>query len=181
MICIGITKFNYIGEPNVEIEDTYNIQMSDDLLIYGLGCNKEYIETDSNDVKIVVKHSKYFETNIYNENEMINIYCYEDESKVMELFRQIIDDINNKEIKNYYEPTIYIYTSKSNIEKIKQNERTKYEKNQEKEIDDLYESIDELENKIYELETELEEKESTIESLNDKIDEKNSQIEMLEE
>jgi len=39
----------------------------------------------------------------------------------MELIRKTINDINNKEIKNYHDLSIKIYTSKENIQKIKQN------------------------------------------------------------
>lgn len=129
MFLIGITKFNYIEDANInnEVEDVYNIPMTENLSIIGWNSAIKFVETDSPDIKIVVKHSKYYKTNIYNEKETIELYCAQDDSKVMETIRDIIKDINNKEIKDYYNPTIYVYASKDNIEKMKQNQEIKEE------------------------------------------------------
>lgn len=184
MILIGITKFNIVEKPNTEteIEDVYNIQMTDNLLINGWNKNIEYIETDSNEVKVVVKHSKYYKTDLENINETIDIYTYQDNSKFMDSIRNIINDINNKEIKSYYNnPMITVYTSKDNIEKMKQNKQMQYEKNNSLKIERLYDENESLENQIFELENKLEEKESIIESQKEELEIKDSTIQELEE
>ena len=142
LVCIGITQFNYIenSEINNEIEETYNIPMREDLTIESWGNNIEYIETDSKEVKIVVKHSKFYNAKItkggssikeilgdniiednVKENGEIIIHMVQDNTKSMEQTRQTIKDINNKEIKDYSNYTVYVYSSQNNIEKIKQN------------------------------------------------------------
>ena len=139
LFLVGLTKFNIVEEPNTntEVEETYNMQMTDNLSISGWNNNINYIETDSNEVKIVIQHSEYYKINLDNYNEILYIYTYQDNTKSMNLIRNVINDINNKEIKNYYNnPLIYVYTSKNNIEKMKQNKQMQYE----------------LENKIYILE-----------------------------
>ncbi len=140
MTCIGITSFNYIESPEEdnEIEEVYNIEMKDNLSIRH-PYNIEYIETDSNEIKIVVKHSRYYNVEIMNdnavnineilnrddisrENKIINnirIFLSEDNNKNMEKIRQVIKDINDKTIKNYSKYKVYVYTSKENIEKIR--------------------------------------------------------------
>ena len=131
LIPIGISKFNYIENPESNIEDVYNLEMTDNLSINCWNDNVEYIETDINEVRIVVKHSKYYKSKITNRGEAIYVHYSTEDSKVMENIRDNIKDINNKEIKNYYNSTIYVYASKENIEKIKQNEEQQYNKKQE--------------------------------------------------
>lgn len=125
IISIGITQFNYIEDSteNTEIEDIYTTSMNEKLYIGDWNGDIEFIPNDSDEVKIVVKHSKYnkvyFTENGYN----ITIHYYEDDTKIMEHIRKVIEDINNKEIKNYYKPKVYVYTSQSNIENIVTNAR----------------------------------------------------------
>jgi hypothetical protein len=84
----------------------------------------------------------------------------------MESLRDIINDINNKEIKNYYNnPMIYVYTSKNNIEKLKQNKEEKYNPVIEEELNILNDKNSQLEDTIFELESEIQEKEDIIDSL----------------
>jgi hypothetical protein len=68
----------------------------------------------------------------------------------MESLRDIINDINNKEIKNYYNnPMIYVYTSKNNIEKLKQNKEEKYNPVIEEELNILNDKNSQLEDTIF--------------------------------
>ncbi len=119
---IGVTELNIVEETNGRIEDIYNIEMTDDLSINERHNSIEYIETDSNELKIVVTHSKYEKTDLVNANEVVYIYTYQDNSKFMEYIRDFIENINKKQIVNYYDnATICVYTSKDNIKKLKQN------------------------------------------------------------
>ena len=149
MMSIGMTRFNYIENPeeNNEIEEVYNVEMKDDLSIIH-PYNVEYIETDSNDIKIVVKHSKYYNAKIINNKAMsidevldskiqtdiiidqilgnsIEIYVLQDDTKVLEKLRKNIKDVNNKEIKDYSNYKVYVYTSKENIEKLIRNQNNR--------------------------------------------------------
>lgn len=121
IILIGITKFNYIDASDRinDVEDTFTVEMTDNLSIKNNSI--QYIETESNDVKIVVKHSKYYKFKIKNYKERISIYALQEEGNTMEFIRDIINDINNKEITDYFSPVTYVYTSKENIAKILQN------------------------------------------------------------
>lgn len=146
MVSIGMTRFNYIEDPeeNNEIEEVYNVEIKDDLSIR-YPYNVEYIETDSNEIKIVVKHSKYYSAEIINNRAMninevlenntpngmiidqilgnsIEIYVLPDNTKTGDIIRKTIKDINNKEIKDYSNYKVYVYTSKQNIEKFIKNQ-----------------------------------------------------------
>ena len=182
MIFIGATSFNVVEEDNIEAEDEYNIQMTDNLSIGGWDRNIEYVESDSSDVKIVVKHSKRYKTSLENENDIIYVFSYTDDIDFMNMIRDIIKDINNKEIKSYnYDNLITVYTSKENIEKLKQNKQIQYERSRDSEIENLNNENTRLENNILELENKLEEQESTIEEQKLELEEKKSEIKSLQE
>ncbi len=145
MISIGIANFNYIENPeeNNEIEEVYNMEMKDALPIKH-PYDVEYIETDSSEIKIVVKHSKYYSAEIINNRAMsidevleehaqtgiiidqilgnsMEIYVSPNNTKKGDMIRQTIKDINNKEIKDYSNYKVYVYTSKENIKTIREN------------------------------------------------------------
>ena len=125
IISIGITKFNYVEENN-KIEDTYNIEMTQNLVINVSNNTINYIEDNTDEIKIIVKHSKYYVSNLINNNERAYLYFTPNNYKTMEVIRDIIEDINNKEIKNYYNVNVDVYASKENIEKIKKNKELMY-------------------------------------------------------
>ena len=135
MILIGATQFNIIEENNLEAEDTYNIEMTDNLLIGNPKKDIEYIENDSDKVKIVVNYAKHYKTTLLNRNETIYIFTQTDNNNFIDMIRDFIKDINNKEIKNYnYNNKITVYSSKSNIEKMKKNRQLQFENLRDKEI-----------------------------------------------
>lgn len=126
---IGFSEFNYSTDKS--IETTQVIPMQDNLIIHNMGIgNIEFIESDSNDIKIVAHHSKYYDLVVENEryfdDRLLNIYMTYKEDSIMKEIRQQIKDANHKEIKSYEENDISIYTSKENIEKLKQNFRDWY-------------------------------------------------------
>ena len=100
----------------------------------------------------------------------------------MDIVRDTIKDINNKEIKSYnYNNRINVYTSKENIEKLKQNKLVQYEKLRRNEIDSLNIENEKLEDKILELENKIEEQESNLEEQKWELEEKKSEIKSLQE
>ena len=165
---IGFTTFEFIDETEekYQIEDTYTIQMSEELSFYGWYNQIEYIETDSNDINIKIKHSKYSKSSISNRNETVYIHYDSDGSKITEALREFYNDIQNKKIREYYtSPKVYIYTSKENINKIKQNEKEKQNNELREEIRDLNKEILELEKENRKLENQINQKNAIINSL----------------
>ena len=173
MIFIGITEFNYIPSPNEKniVEDVYEYEMSENLSIGCWNCILNYKETDSEKIRIVVEHSEYMKTKILNNGytQTIEVYCIADEAKIMETFRNIVEDINNKEIVEYSVPVMNVYASKENIERLKQNEISKYELSLEKTLAQSHREKQKLETKILELEDKIIEKDNRIEELEIKI------------
>lgn len=165
---IGFTTFEFINEPEeiYQIEDTYTVHMSDELSFNGWYDEIEYVESDSNEVNIKIKHSKYTKAIITNRNETIYIHYDSDTSKITECLREFYNDIQNKKIKEYYtSPKVYVYTSKENINKIKQNEKEKYNKELEEDINDLKKEILDLKKENRKLETQINQKDAIINSL----------------
>lgn len=152
--CVGMTKFNYIDKLEDAEETIFEMEMSDNLSI-GYWNNVEYVETNSDSIKIIVRHSKYSKAYAVKENENIEIHYIQKNENVMQEIRNVIKDINNRTIRNYI-PTVYVYTSKDNIQNLIMN-RKKVEEAQEKEIDDLKESIRTKEQEIESLEQEIQE------------------------
>lgn len=154
---IGITQFKVIEDPNY-IEKEFEVKMTEDLLIDYYGY--EYVEADLDDIKIVAKYSKYTDVNLINIDNKVMIQFEQGNSTMMELLRDVIADINNKEIKDYYRPKIYLYTSKSNIEKIRENVQLNYQN--EREIERIYDENGMLSNEVDSLRAEIEEKDDEI-------------------
>lgn len=178
MILIGITKFNYITDSNEKnvVEDVYEYEMSENLSMNYLVYAINYIETDLDKVKIVVKHSKYVETRINEYDETLEIECRPTRTSTMEIVRDTIKEINNKEIIEPSYPEVYIYSSKENIEKMKNNTTAKYKANIEKALEQAHQENQELQNKIIELEDKLVKKDDKIEELEIQI--QDLQVEM---
>ena len=119
LILVGITNFNYVEEDINTIKDVYSYEMTNNLDISVYGGDVQYIETNYDEVKIVVEHSKYYNIDIADRKDNVRIYCYQDSTKIMDTIRDGIKDINNKEIKRYdIAPVTYIYTSKENIKEL---------------------------------------------------------------
>lgn len=150
--CVGITKFDYVDSLEEATETTFEMEMSENLSV-SYWNNVEYVETDSDNIKIIVRHSKYLEAYVVKDNERIEIHYSQKNEDVMQEIRNVIKDINNKTIRRYI-PTVYVYTSKDNIQKLVIN-REKDEEAQEREINDLKERIQEKEGEIDRLEQEI--------------------------
>ena len=123
LICIGVTQFNFVEDTEGNsIEEVYEIKMADNLLFNVYGSAIKYVETDSDKIKIVVEHSKYYDVHFIESTETRkSVHCFKDNTKFVEFIRDIIKDINNKEIKDYSIPMTHIYTSKENIQRILKN------------------------------------------------------------
>lgn len=119
---IGIKDFEYIEEYNI-VNDKYTFEMSENLGIISWNDETEYIENNSNEVTIIVKHSNHYNTKYYINNEKLHFHCYHDDSKMFEIINNTIEDLKNKKIVNYDKIKIYVYSSKENIKKIKENSK----------------------------------------------------------
>lgn len=166
IVAVGLTNFEYIDDINSKyyIQEEKIIKMKKDLFINDNYFDIEYIEDDSNNIKVVYKHSKYYNLiiNTY-ENNGISFHVYQNDSNDIKQFKNYIDDINNKKLINYSRCKIYIYTSKENIEALKNNKQNYFNKiekeeinNYENRISQLEDQLEEKDNKIYELEEQLE-------------------------
>ena len=123
-ICaIAVTDFDIIdSEPIVEEK----IIPMNDKLVFEYYYPSSFVETNSNDVKIVSKHSKYYKTSISIDDNIVSIY-YSFNDKHMNVIKEQIKSINDKHITVYQDYETIIYTSKENIEKIKSNNDAYYE------------------------------------------------------
>ena len=122
LITIGLTDFKITNSYNAKdyIKDETTIAMREDLVIHDY-YNTKYIETNSNDIKITVTHSKYFDMYIDKSPSEIYFQLIPKDDDTMKVIKNIISDINNKQIVNYTDCEITIYTSKENIDKLKTN------------------------------------------------------------
>lgn len=160
---IGIKDFKYVESTNNSRYSTTEevLKMKDNMYFGPWVEEDDYIETNSNEVKLVFTYSSHMHHDMYEkDNGHIEIYFSQNYQNVFEIIKGYIEDINNKRIVDYYKYDVKVYTSKENIKKLKENkekklqEETEYydELNELRELnDDLYTQINELENEINDL------------------------------
>ena len=190
-ILIGTTNFNYTNETPEEylVSNSFKFDMKENLSLnpYYWSTHVKFIEKDIDNIEVEVKHNKYQEIYL-NEVDNEVIYFIVEPSNVMEFIRNIIQDINSKELINYdFIPETTIYASKENIEKLKQNYQLKKEEEEQIMMNNLTNSINELESQVLELENQnaeaqftIEENEITITDLENQILQKDSEITELQ-
>ena len=87
-----MTEFNYINTIENAEKTVFDVQMSDKLSI-NYWNNIEYIETDSENIKIEVIHPKYLDVYISKENEIIDVKYITKNEDIIQQIRDIIDGI----------------------------------------------------------------------------------------
>jgi len=187
LIAIGVTEFNYINDISNEvfIENEVIIPMEKDLIIddniycYGSCTGINYVEENRSDIKIAYKHTKYFELYQYKHNNYLYLDVINSYDNFFGFSREIIKDINNKNIINYSNFEIIIYTSKENIELLKQNQIEYYNNQIEEDnyTNKLEEENIEYQNKISALEETIEYLQSEIEMYKKEI---NAEVSVVE-
>lgn len=96
--------------------------MTEDTYINSYYKEIEYIESSNQDIKIVINKTDYFTIDLYEyPNNNYNFHYELSKENFSKLINQTIKDINNKEFIDYSNYEIKIYTSKDNINKLKQN------------------------------------------------------------
>lgn len=105
----------------------------------------KYIEENRKDIRLVLNYTKYEEYEIDEYNGEYRIYIYFKGEESLNLVKDILKMINKKEVLYNTQDEILIYTSKENIEKLKENSNKYYN---QQEINQYQERIDELENEI---------------------------------
>lgn len=154
VVLIGCTKFNIVDDIDDSrlIRETFTFDMTDNMSIQTFG-DIEYVISDNDDVIVQVDcyncYTPYVRKNKYN---CIFVDYTASNVNAFEIIRTGIEDINNKQIRDYDYMKIYVYSTQENIDIIKNN--TYYEN--------------------YSLRYEYEQK---IETLNDKIEEQQKEIE----
>ena len=160
LIFVGTLDFEVL-DYNESMLTTFVTEhdMSENLLIYRSGFDKiEYVESDNNNVKIEYTLNKYCKIDEFidgNNHIMPSAYC-DDPTKIA---KEFIKNVNNKKIipfSNTIEK-ITVYTSKSNIEKLKENFDNYLEQNRtnEEKINAYEKRINDLESENNELKAKL--------------------------
>ena len=147
---IGSLSFNMLKEnENMLTTQTIEYEMKDDIILYPYMYDEiEFIEADNNSVKVDIEINKYFKVSNFKENDNI-VSIWVDCNEPIKLLKDIIHNINNKKIVpvNGAISKIKVYTTKSNINKIKDNYldfKTRFD-NREEEIRAYQETITRLE------------------------------------
>lgn len=168
VVCVSATEFD-IEEKTYDItETTFIYEMNDKLILnswYFVDGNTQYVEKDIDNVEIVVKHSDLYEAESYENGNVIEMYVYTDESKLMKFIRTVIDDLNHKVIGEYDEQVeVIVYANKANIAKLKENTKNYDERINwyEKRIAELEEELDEEAEETAEIEEEKEKLEEVV-------------------
>lgn len=161
-LLLGITKFDVIDDMNSEyyISSEKTLQMNDDLYFENYFGKIEYIESDNSNIRIIIKHSANYVVKMESYGTGYSFHHYLPSSNMMKAIRDNIDDINDQKIINYQNYKIYIYTTKENIQLLRNNLYKHYQE----EVDNQ-QLINEYENMIDNLREVIEEQESRIDEL----------------
>lgn len=188
---VGFTEFEYINDATNNIYQTTEktFSMNDNMFIDDYYMNEtKYIEDNREDVKVVIKHSKYIDCELKeNEKHYIDIYVSRENEDFLTQIRNQIKDINNKRIVNYDKYQVYVYASHANIEKMLENRNKYFQEMQshntlplEEKIYNLEQRINDLENIKQDLENSINEKNQKIQYLQDEIKRKQQSIDFYE-
>ena len=160
LLVYNIPKFDLIDTNDKKYYTTEKktYDMTDDMMMSGYGYILDYKEADSNDVVIECRHPKLYGVSIEKNDNYI--YIKRKVNNEMDIVRQVIYDINKKTIVNYDNVKVTVYTSKENIEKLKENKEKERLKSYEKNNHDLEQRLEQKEEKINELESRIEKLES---------------------
>ena len=123
LLIYNIPKFNLVNTDNKKyyVIDKETYQMTDNMLITDYFVNIEYKETNNNNVVVECKHPKVYKV-YFDKDDNNNIRVERNINSQMDLLKDSIENLKHKVIVNYDNMEITVYTSKSNIEKLKQNE-----------------------------------------------------------
>ncbi|MDD2409486.1 MAG: helix-turn-helix transcriptional regulator [Bacilli bacterium] len=142
---IGISKFNIVSFDSNMIEEK-TIKMNDNLTLINHYGDIQYIESEDNDVKIIIKNTKYNKIKYDVNNDIYSFHVYYKKTDQFDILRDTITDINNKKIVLYDDCDINVYTNRANINKISANlneyYKNKYKHNYEKRVNHLLEEIE---------------------------------------
>lgn len=173
LLFIGLTDFNVTRDLENDrfVEENIRLSMQEGIFFEDWHNNIKYIESDNPDVKIVYKHSLYYNISMNKETNGNYYYFYETPaySNIMNVIRDIISDINNKQIIDYTNYEINIYTTRDNIAILKKNREDYFANQLQNTIDELYEELSSKENQIYELQEELRYKNTRIHELEEEL------------
>lgn len=128
-VLIGLRNFEsiekYVITDERYQEDKYTFEMKDDLKITNYTSKIKYIENNSEEVTVIIKHSSHYDTDYSINGNNLLFSCYQNNSKILQMINDLVEDVNNKWIVNYDKVEMYVYSSKENIEKLKENNETK--------------------------------------------------------
>ncbi len=173
---IGATQFNIVDIHDT-VKSEFIVPMQDNLSIGSGHCPVKYVETSSDEVKIEVTHSRYCEIYLEAYDETLYVWA-DDYTNAFEKLREMIKDINNKQIKSYLfgNPVdeIIVYSSKVNIDTIKKNDE--FNISREEEMQSLINKLEMLQNENNELKNELADKKWLIEQKDAELKDKEAII-----
>lgn len=180
LIPIGVTGFSYNSIPQDFMEtDNYTFDMRDDLVFQTGYPMINYEESDSNKINITVERSKFYESEYSVTDNILHGFVGLKNGEDMKLFKEIINDVNRRQVNDYSYYRITVKTSPENMKKLRENtaERQR-ETSAYDELDDKYNA---LENKYDEILSKYEVISEENTELKDKIQNKEEQINELEE
>ena len=154
LFCIGLLDFKFIdGNDNPTlIQTTEVLKMSDDLFIDHWS-RVEFVESSNNDLKIVYTHPSFYKVQ-YVEEGNNGIWFNDYDVDVVLAIKSFIDNFNDKKLIAYNPYSITVYTTKENIDKLKENKNSYYHNVNEENLRNYYENrIEDLENYIDDLES----------------------------
>lgn len=125
----SLTKFNYINKINKKdfVSSTYYIDMNNEMKIHDVlgeyNANKriKFIEENRDNLKVKTTHSKIVNINYsyFTDDNIMHLNFHFDDNDGFKTIKTVINDLNKYKIIDYNQYKITIYTSKENIDILK--------------------------------------------------------------
>lgn len=123
IMALGLNEFQIIDDINSEYysEKTYVLPMNDKQTFLASNSDIIFVEKDIDNIEVIVKS--------YQDCDLIS-FNYEDpqfyrtcRSNTPEIIKNILNDINNKKLVNYFKKEMIVYASSENIIKLVNNRK----------------------------------------------------------
>lgn len=119
MFILGLFFFDTVDLNDVSYCEK-EIILKSDRLDYVDYDNVVFVSNDSDDIRIVLRSSKYYDYHFYVDiYKRLRLYGDVDGDNLFEFVHTLVDDINERRLVDYSDYQIIIYTSQDNIDRLR--------------------------------------------------------------
>lgn len=128
IIALKVPDVKYIKgtEEHIDfVDEEFTMPMNSDLVL-DLPFFDNYVESNSNDIKIIYRHHKDNRIREFYEENIFRLYWASGDFDFVDITKDILNNLNHNQVLEYDYENITVYASKKNIEILKANHEKYY-------------------------------------------------------